>query len=39
MTLNELMQTGFPVMAPLWAVIVLAIILDNKKERQRLNKR
>lgn len=38
MSLNELMHTGFPVMAPLVAVLVIAWILDSKAERKRLNR-
>lgn len=38
MSLNELMHTGFPVMAPLVAVLVIVWIIDNKAKRKRLNR-
>lgn len=37
-SLSEIMHTGFPVIAPLVAVLVIVWILDNKEERKRLNR-
>lgn len=35
---EQLMHTGFPVIAPLVAVLVISWILNDKEERNRLNK-